>query len=208
MPTPATAIDQHPPPPFAITKSRRRRCAYRGQAWPKRCATSRQARDPDCGNGGQDQGSVRCAARSRFRDHHAHRRDSPSKAWSGAGTRRAYRRPAPTSCSLRRRSPRRGRARGQAFQRCAAALQHGGQRKTRSVPRRTGTAWFQAPIYPNWLILAAIPAMQTCSKTQADRSMRHLRDKVATFNTSPTSRLPESSQLEGATGCRKTKRQL
>ena len=61
-----------------------------------------------------------------------------------------------------------------------------------------GKLGFRLAIYPNWVILAAIPAMQNMLKElKRTGTIAHLRDKVATFKQfTDIAGLPEIQQLE------------
>ena len=61
-----------------------------------------------------------------------------------------------------------------------------------------GRLGFRLAIYPNWVILAAIPAMQNMLKElKRTGTIAHLRDKVATFKQfTDIAGLPEIQQLE------------
>ena len=61
-----------------------------------------------------------------------------------------------------------------------------------------GKLGFRLAIYPNWIILAAIPAMQNMLKElKRTGTIAHLRDKVATFKQfTDIAGLPEIQQLE------------
>ena len=61
-----------------------------------------------------------------------------------------------------------------------------------------GRLGFKIAIYPNWLILAAIPAMQNLlEELKRTGSIAHMRDKVATFKQfTDIAGLPEIQQLE------------
>lgn len=71
--------------------------------------------------------------------------------------------------------------------------------KTPDLPAdELGRLGFRLAIYPNWLILAAIPAMQNLLKElKRTGSIAHMRDKVATFKQfTDIAGLPEIQQLE------------
>jgi 2-methylisocitrate lyase-like PEP mutase family enzyme len=71
--------------------------------------------------------------------------------------------------------------------------------KTPDLPAdELGRLGFQLAIYPNWIILAAIPAMQNLLKElKRAGSIAHLRDQVATFKQfTDIAGLPEIQQLE------------
>ena len=71
--------------------------------------------------------------------------------------------------------------------------------KTPDLPAdELGKLGFRIAIYPNWVILAAIPAMQNLlSELKRTGSIAHLRDKVATFKQfTEIAGLPEVQQLE------------
>jgi len=65
-----------------------------------------------------------------------------------------------------------------------------------------GRLGFRLAIYPNWIILAAIPAMQSLLRElKRVGSIAHLRDKVATFKQfTDIAGLPEIQQLEARYG--------
>jgi 2-methylisocitrate lyase-like PEP mutase family enzyme len=67
---------------------------------------------------------------------------------------------------------------------------------------------FRVAIYPNWLILAAIPAMQNLLRElKRTGSIAHLRDKVATFKQfTEVAGLPEIQRLEALYGVPADKR--
>lgn len=71
--------------------------------------------------------------------------------------------------------------------------------KTPDLPaEELGKLGFRLAIYPNWVILAAIPAMQQLLRElKRTGSIAHLRDKVATFKQfTDIAGLPEIQQLE------------
>ena len=71
--------------------------------------------------------------------------------------------------------------------------------KTPDLPAdELGKLGFRLAIYPNWVILAAIPAMQDLlSELKRTGSIAHMRDKVATFKQfTEIAGLPEIQQLE------------
>jgi 2-methylisocitrate lyase-like PEP mutase family enzyme len=71
--------------------------------------------------------------------------------------------------------------------------------KTPDLPAdELGRLGFRLAIYPNWLLLAAIPAMQNLLKElKRTGSIAHMRDKVATFKQfTDIAGLPEIQQLE------------
>jgi 2-methylisocitrate lyase-like PEP mutase family enzyme len=71
--------------------------------------------------------------------------------------------------------------------------------KTPDLPAdELGQLGFRLAIYPNWLLLAAIPAMQNLLKElKRTGSIAHMRDKVATFKQfTDIAGLPEIQQLE------------
>src|SRR3954463_3020796 len=71
--------------------------------------------------------------------------------------------------------------------------------KTPDLPAdELGRLGFRLAIYPNWVILAAIPAMQDLlSELKRTGSIAHMRDKVATFKQfTEIAGLPEIQQLE------------
>lgn len=71
--------------------------------------------------------------------------------------------------------------------------------KTPDLPAdELGRLGFRLAIYPNWLILAAIPAMQNLLKElKRTGSIAHMRDRVATFKQfTDIAGLPEIQQLE------------
>lgn len=71
--------------------------------------------------------------------------------------------------------------------------------KTPDLPAdELGKLGFRLAIYPNWLILAAIPAMQNLLKElKRTGSIAHMRDKVATFKQfTDIAGLPEIQELE------------
>lgn len=71
--------------------------------------------------------------------------------------------------------------------------------KTPDLPaEELGRLGFRLAIYPNWLILAAIPAMlNLLRELKRTGSIAHLRDKVATFRQfTEIAGLPEIQQLE------------
>lgn len=71
--------------------------------------------------------------------------------------------------------------------------------KTPDLPAdELGTLGFRLAIYPNWVILAAIPAMQNLLKElKRTGSIAHLREKVATFKQfTDIAGLPEIQRLE------------
>jgi 2-methylisocitrate lyase-like PEP mutase family enzyme len=118
----------------------------------------------------------------------------------GAGARRAL------SRSRRRRAvhrsagrPRRSRPRVKTLQGRAAALQHGIERQDADLPAdELGKLGFRIAIYPNWVILAAIPAMQNMlAELKRTGSIAHMRDKVATFKEfTEIAGLPDIMELE------------
>lgn len=61
---------------------------------------------------------------------------------------------------------------------------------------------FRLAIYPNWLLLAAIPAMRTMLRElKSTGTIAHLRDKVATFKEfTEVAGLPEVQELENRYG--------
>jgi 2-methylisocitrate lyase-like PEP mutase family enzyme len=61
-----------------------------------------------------------------------------------------------------------------------------------------GTLGFRIAIYPNWIILAAIPAMQNMlAELKRSGSIAAMRDKVATFKQfTDIAGLPEIQRLE------------
>lgn len=71
--------------------------------------------------------------------------------------------------------------------------------KTPDLPAdELGRLGFRLAIYPNWLILAAIPAMQNLLKElKRTGSIAHMRDRVATFKQfTDIAGLPEIQELE------------
>jgi len=71
--------------------------------------------------------------------------------------------------------------------------------KTPDLPaEELGKLGFRIAIYPNWLILAAIPAMQSLlSELKRTGSIAHMHDKVPTFKQlTDLAGLPEVQQLE------------
>jgi 2-methylisocitrate lyase-like PEP mutase family enzyme len=71
--------------------------------------------------------------------------------------------------------------------------------KTPDLPAdELGRLGFRIAIYPNWVILAAIPAMQNLlAELKRTGSIAHLRDQVATFKQfTDIAGLPEIQQLE------------
>jgi 2-methylisocitrate lyase-like PEP mutase family enzyme len=71
--------------------------------------------------------------------------------------------------------------------------------KTPDLPAdELGRLGFRLAIYPNWLLLAAIPAMQNLLKElKRTGGIAHMRDKVATFKQfTDIAGLPEIQQLE------------
>lgn len=71
--------------------------------------------------------------------------------------------------------------------------------KTPDLPAdELGRLGFRLSIYPNWVILAAIPAMQNLlQELKRTGSIAHLRDKVATFKQfTDIAGLPEIQKLE------------
>ena len=71
--------------------------------------------------------------------------------------------------------------------------------KTPDLPAdELGKLGFKIAIYPNWVILAAIPAMQNLlAELKRTGSIAHMRDKVATFKQfTDIAGLPEIQQLE------------
>lgn len=71
--------------------------------------------------------------------------------------------------------------------------------KTPDLPAdELGRLGFRLAIYPNWLLLAAIPAMQNLLKElKRTGSIAHMRDQVATFKQfTDIAGLPEIQQLE------------
>ena len=75
--------------------------------------------------------------------------------------------------------------------------------KTPDLPAdELGRLGFKLAIYPNWLILAAIPAMQQLLRElKRTGSIAHLRDKVATFKQfTDIAGLPEIQKLEARYG--------
>jgi 2-methylisocitrate lyase-like PEP mutase family enzyme len=71
--------------------------------------------------------------------------------------------------------------------------------KTPDLPAdELGRLGFRLAIYPNWLLLAAIPAMQNLLKElKRTGSIAHMRDKVATFKQfTDIAGLPEIQRLE------------
>lgn len=75
--------------------------------------------------------------------------------------------------------------------------------KTPDLPAdELGRLGFRLAIYPNWIILAAIPAMQHLLKElKQTGSIAHLRDKVATFKQfTDIAGLPEVQELEARYG--------
>jgi 2-methylisocitrate lyase-like PEP mutase family enzyme len=71
--------------------------------------------------------------------------------------------------------------------------------KTPDLPAdELGRLGFRLAIYPNWLILAAIPAMQNMLRElKRTGSIAHMRDKVATFKQfTDIAGLPEIQELE------------
>lgn len=71
--------------------------------------------------------------------------------------------------------------------------------KTPDLPAdELGRLGFRLAIYPNWVILAAIPAMQNLLRElKRTGTIAHLRDKVATFKQfTDIAGLPEIQQLE------------
>ena len=60
-----------------------------------------------------------------------------------------------------------------------------------------GKLGFKLAIYPNWVILAAIPAMQNILREKKTGSIAHMRDQVATFKQfTEIAGLPEIQKLE------------
>lgn len=75
--------------------------------------------------------------------------------------------------------------------------------KTPDLPAdELGRLGFKLAIYPNWVILAAIPAIQTLLRElKKTGSIAHLRDKVANFKQfTDIAGLPEIQQLEARYG--------
>ncbi|HLF23436.1 MAG TPA: oxaloacetate decarboxylase, partial [Burkholderiales bacterium] len=75
--------------------------------------------------------------------------------------------------------------------------------KTPDLPAdELGKLGFRIAIYPNWVILAAIPAMQNLlAELKRTGSIAHLRDQVATFKQfTDIAGLPEIQQLEARYG--------
>ncbi len=75
--------------------------------------------------------------------------------------------------------------------------------KTPDLPAdELGRLGFRLAIYPNWVILAAIPAMQNLLRElKRTGSIAHLRDKVATFKQfTDIAGLPEVQELEARYG--------
>ncbi len=75
--------------------------------------------------------------------------------------------------------------------------------KTPDLPAdELGRLGFKLAIYPNWLILAAIPAMQNLLRElKRTGSIAHLRDKVANFKQlTDIAGLPEVQELENRYG--------
>ncbi len=75
--------------------------------------------------------------------------------------------------------------------------------KTPDLPAaELGPLGFRLAIYPNWVILAAIPAMQQLlGELKRTGSIAHLRDKVATFKQfTDIAGLPEIQELEARYG--------
>jgi len=75
--------------------------------------------------------------------------------------------------------------------------------KTPDLPAdELGKLGFKLAIYPNWVILAAIPAMQNLlQELKRTGSIAHMRDKVATFKQfTDVAGLPEVQQLEARYG--------
>jgi 2-methylisocitrate lyase-like PEP mutase family enzyme len=71
--------------------------------------------------------------------------------------------------------------------------------KTPDLPAdELGSIGFKLAIYPNWVILAAIPAMQNLlAELKKTGSIAHMRDKVATFKQfTEVAGLPEIQELE------------
>ncbi len=71
--------------------------------------------------------------------------------------------------------------------------------KTPDLPAdELGRLGFKISLYPNWLLLAAIPAMQNIlSELKRTGSIAHMRDKVATFKQfTDIAGLPEIQKLE------------
>src|SRR6266545_860556 len=71
--------------------------------------------------------------------------------------------------------------------------------KTPDLPAdELGRLGFKLAIYPNWIILAAIPAMQSLLRELKSKgSIAHVRDKVATFKQfTEIAGLPEIQKLE------------
>ncbi len=71
--------------------------------------------------------------------------------------------------------------------------------KTPDLPAdELGKIGFKLAIYPNWVILAAIPAMQNLlAELKKTGSIAHMRDKVATFKQfTEVAGLPEIQELE------------
>jgi 2-methylisocitrate lyase-like PEP mutase family enzyme len=71
--------------------------------------------------------------------------------------------------------------------------------KTPDLPAdELGRLGFRIAIYPNWVILAAIPAMQNLlAELKRTGSIAHMRDKVATFKQfTEIAGLPEIQELE------------
>ncbi len=71
--------------------------------------------------------------------------------------------------------------------------------KTPDLPAaELGRIGFKLAIYPNWVILAAIPAMQNLlAELKKTGSIAHMRDKVATFKQfTEVAGLPEIQELE------------
>ena len=71
--------------------------------------------------------------------------------------------------------------------------------KTPDLPAdELGKLGFRIAIYPNWVILAAIPAMQNLlAELKRTGSIAHMRDQVATFKQfTDIAGLPEVQQLE------------
>ena len=75
--------------------------------------------------------------------------------------------------------------------------------KTPDLPAdELGRLGFKLAIYPNWMLLAAIPAMQGLLRTlKAEGGIASVRDKVATFKTfTEVAGLPEVQALEARYG--------
>ena len=75
--------------------------------------------------------------------------------------------------------------------------------KTPDLPAdELGRLGFKLAIYPNWMLLAAIPAMQGVLRTlKAEGGIASVRDKVATFKTfTEVAGLPEVQALEARYG--------